>query len=95
MAVTPLPDLYMYTRDGCHLCDDARAIVQSVLEERAARGQRTAAVRARDITTDPDWERQFFDRIPVLELNGRRLELVTSPTKVRQFLADALDASLV
>jgi hypothetical protein len=95
MAVTPLPELFLYTRDGCHLCDEARAIVQGQLEDRAARGQRTAAVRERDIATDPDWERQFFDRIPVLELSGRRLDLVTSPAKVRQFLADALDASLV
>ena len=95
MAVTPLPDLYLYTRDGCHLCEEARAIVQGLLEDRAAREQRTAALRERDILTDPDWERQFFDRIPVLELRGRRLELVTSPSKVRQFLTDALDASLV
>ena len=95
MAVTPLPDLYLYTRHGCHLCDNARAIVQGLLEDRAARGLRTAALRTRDIATDPDWERQFFDRIPVLELSGRRLELVTSQAKVRQFLADALDATLV
>lgn len=95
MAVTPLPELFLYTRSGCHLCDQARAIVQGLLEERAARGHRTAALRERDIATDPAWERRFFDRIPVLELNGRRLELVTSPTKVRQFLTDALDGSLV
>ena len=95
MAVTPLPDLYLYSRAGCHLCDEARAIVQGLLEDRAARGQRTAALRERDIATDLDWERRFFDRIPVLELAGRRLEIVTSPTKVRQFLADALDATLV
>ena len=94
MAVTPLPELVLYTRDGCHLCDEARAIVQGQLEDRAARGQRTAALRERDIATDLDWERRFFDRIPGLELAGRRLELVTSPTKVRRFLADALDATL-
>ena len=95
MAVTPLPELVLYTRDGCHLCDEARAIVQGLLEDRAARGQRTAALRERDIATDLDWERQFFDRIPVLELAGQRLELATSPTNVRRFLTDALDATLV
>lgn len=94
MAVTPLPDLYLYTRDGCHLCDEARAIVQGVLEDRAARGQRTAALRERDIATDPTWERELFDRIPVIELRGHRLELVTSPAKTRRFLADVLDGSL-
>lgn len=95
MTVTPLPDLLLYTREGCHLCDEARAIVQGLLEDRAARGQRTAALRERDIAIDVDWERRFFDRIPVLELAGRRLELVTSAATVRRFLADALDATLV
>ena len=92
---TPLPELVLYTRDDCHLCDEARAIVQGLLEDRAARGRRTAAIRERDIATDPELERRFFATIPVLELDGRRLELATSPAKVRRFLDDALDASLV
>jgi hypothetical protein len=92
---TPLPELFLYTRDGCHLCGDARALVQGLLEDRAARGQRVAALRERDIAANPDWERRFFDRIPVVELAGRRLELVTSAARLRTFLADALDGSLV
>ena len=92
---TPLPDLFLYTRDGCHLCDEARAIVQGLLEERAARGRRTASLRERDIATDAGWERQFFTTIPVVELAGRRLELATSPARLRRFLDDALDGSLV
>jgi hypothetical protein len=91
----PLPELVLYTRDGCHLCDDARALVQGLLEDRAARGLPVAALHERDITTNPEWERQFFATIPVVELNGRRLELAVSATKIRAFLADALDASLV
>ncbi len=92
---TPLPDLVLYTRPGCHLCDETRAIVQGLLEDRAARGRRTAAIRERDITTDEAWERQFFATIPVVELVGRRLELATSPAKLRRFLDDVLDGSLV
>ncbi|MBA2382778.1 MAG: glutaredoxin family protein [Chloroflexi bacterium] len=90
----PLPQLVLYTREGCHLCDEARALVQGLLEDRAARGQRTAAMCERDITTDPEWERQFFDRIPVIELGGRRLELVTSAARLRRFLDEALEGSL-
>ena len=90
-----LPQLVLYTREGCHLCDDARALVQSLLEDRAARALPGAALVERDITTDPEWERQFFDRIPVLELRGRRLDLAVSPAKLRAFLADALDRTLV
>ncbi|HEX2754725.1 MAG TPA: glutaredoxin family protein [Candidatus Limnocylindrales bacterium] len=92
---TPLPELVLYTRDGCHLCEEARAIVQGLLEDRAARGQRTAAIHERDITTDPEWERQFFATIPVVEIAGRRLELATSAAKLRRFLDDVLDGSLV
>ncbi len=95
MGVTPLPDLFLYTRDGCELCSAARAIVQGLLEDRAARGQSAAALRERDIMADPEWHRRFFDRIPVLELSGRRLDLAISPARIRTFLADALDASLV
>ena len=92
---TPLPELILYTRAGCHLCAETRAIVQGLLEDRAARGQRTAAIRERDISADPGLERQLFATIPALELGGRRLELATSPSTVRHFLDDVLDGSLV
>jgi hypothetical protein len=91
---TPLPDLVLYTSPGCHLCDETRAYVQALLEDRAARGRRTAAIRERDISSDPDLERELFAAIPVVELGGRRLELATSPAKLRRFLDDALDGSL-
>jgi hypothetical protein len=91
MTVPPLPDVVLYTRAGCDLCEDARAIVQGLLEDRAARGQRTAALRERDIDSDPELERTLFDRIPVVELSGRRLELAISASKLRRFLTEGLD----
>jgi hypothetical protein len=91
---TPLPDLVLYTRPGCHLCDETRALVQGLLEDRAARGRRTAAIRERDITTNPEWERDYFDRIPVVELGGRRLDLVISAGALRRFLDEGLDGSV-
>jgi hypothetical protein len=91
---TPLPDLVLYTRAGCNLCDETRALVQGLLEDRAARGRRVAAIRERDIATNPEWERAFFDRIPVVEIGGRSLELAISAAKLRRFLDDALDGSL-
>jgi hypothetical protein len=91
---TPLPDLVLYTRPGCHLCDETRALVQGLLEDRAARGRRTAAIRERDITTNPEWERDYFDRIPVVELGGRRLDLAISAGALRRFLDEGLDGSV-
>ena len=94
-VTAPLPELVLYTRDGCHLCDDARALVQGLLEDRAARALPTARLVERDISTNAEWERQFFDTIPVVELRGRRLPLAVSAAKLRALLADALDGSLV
>jgi len=95
MSATPLPDVILYTRDGCHLCDETRALVQSLLEDRAARGRPAGLLRERDIAANEEWERQFFATIPVVEVRGRRLELATSAGKLRRFLDEALDAALV
>jgi hypothetical protein len=94
MTPSHVPELLLYTRDGCHLCDDTRALVQALLEERAARGRRVAALHERDIAADPALERRFGTTIPVLELSGRVLELATSPARIRRFLDDVLEGSL-
>jgi hypothetical protein len=94
MTASPLPDLILYTRAGCGLCDETRLMLQGLLEDRAARGARLAQFRERDIATDPEIERDLFDRIPVVELRGRRLELATSASRLRRFLDDGLDGVL-
>ncbi len=94
MTASPLPDLILYTRTGCGLCDETRMMLQGLLEDRAARGARLAHLRERDIAADPEIERDLFDRIPVVELRGRRLELATSASRLRRFLDDGLDGAL-
>jgi hypothetical protein len=91
MSAPPLPDLVLYSRRGCELCGEARLIVQGLLEDRAADGRPLARFREVDIDEDATLHDTYFDRIPVVELLGHRLELVTSAAKVRRFLADALD----
>jgi hypothetical protein len=85
-AATPLPDLVLYTRDGCHLCDASRDVARALLAERGGAAPRLVE---RDITTNEEWHRQFLTTIPVLELGDRRLELATSPGKIRRFLDGA------
>ena len=92
MSATPLPDLILYGRSGCHLCDDARALVVALLAERASHGLPAPTFVERDIEADPDWQRAYFLTIPVLELGDRRLELATSLAKIRRLLNDVLDA---
>ena len=92
MHDTPLPDLVLYGRPGCGLCDEARAILVALQEQRARAGLAVPTLVERDIETDPAWERAFFATIPVVELGDRRLELATSAAKLRRLLTDVLDA---
>jgi hypothetical protein len=92
MSLPPLPDLILYGRADCGLCDETRAIVSALLDARRQAGLVTPALVERDIETDPAWERAFFASIPVMELGDRRLELATSAAKVRRLLTDVLDA---
>jgi hypothetical protein len=91
MSGTPLPDLILYGRADCGLCDEARQLVQALLDERRARGVQTPGLREVDIESDPALERALFASIPVVELRGRRLETVTSLAKLRRLLTDVLD----
>jgi hypothetical protein len=92
MSLTPLPDLILYSRAGCALCDEARTLVNALLDARQLAGLATPTLVERDIETDPGWERAYLASIPVIELGGRRLELATSAAKVRRLLTDVLDA---
>ena len=50
----PLPDVVLYARAGCHLCDDAREILRALLAERAAQGRPEPRLLERDIDDDPE-----------------------------------------
>jgi glutaredoxin len=93
MSALPVPEISLYTRPGCGLCEEARETLQGILEDRAARGEAIATINELDITADPDLEARFFDIIPVVEMGRRRLDLAISPAKLRRFVADALDAA--
>ncbi len=93
MSGSPLPDLILYGRPGCHLCDEARELLRALLDQRAAAGLPTPTLQERDIDSDPALERALFASIPVVELGDRRLELVTSAAKLRRLLAEVLDGA--
>ena len=56
----------LYTRPGCHLCDDARAVVARVCEEL---GESFSEV---DITSDEDLQDRYAEEIPVTLVDGRQ-----------------------
>jgi Glutaredoxin-like domain (DUF836) len=87
----PLPDLVLYGRPGCHLCDDARLTLDALLAERATRGLPAPAIREVSIEGDEALHRRYALTIPVVALGGHELELATSPAKLRRLLTEVLD----
>ncbi len=57
----------LYSRPGCHLCDEAREALQRVA--RAAPFE----LREIDITADDALHARYLERIPVVALNGEEL----------------------
>lgn len=55
----------LLTRPGCHLCDDARAVLSRVLEPRGE------AFEERSILDDPALEAEYAEEIPVVLVDGR------------------------
>ena len=86
-----MDELYLYARAGCHLCVETRTALVQLLAEREAAGLPSPTLVERDIDTNEDWQRAFMTTIPVVELADRRLELATSPARIRRLLADILD----
>ena len=65
----PPPRPTLYVRAGCHLCEDAAALLDEVLG--------TAGWDGVDITTDDDLLVRYAHRIPVLVVDGEeRAELI-------------------
>ncbi len=93
MDGTPLPDLVLYGRDGCHLCEETSALLRALLERRATLGAPVPRLVERSIQDDPAWERAFLVTIPVVEIGDRRLELAIGAAKLRRFLAETLDGA--
>jgi hypothetical protein len=90
--MSPTPELVLYTRPGCHLCDEARDLLTALLAERETAGLPTPEIHELNIEADEELHRRYFSLIPVVEVGDRRLELVTSAARLRRLLAEALDA---
>jgi glutaredoxin len=55
--------LVMYSRPGCHLCDEARAVLLRV-------GEPFDEI---DIDSDDELFKRYLERIPVIALDGEEL----------------------
>jgi glutaredoxin len=57
-------------RAGCHLCDDARAVLEGL---RSELGPAAFVLRTVDIEADDATFKAYLERIPVIALDGQEL----------------------
>ncbi len=80
-AASDEPRVLLYSRPGCHLCDDARTVVEAVCAER---GEGWAEV---DITGSDDLMRRYGEQIPVTFVDGRQHDFFwVDPDRLRAAL---------
>lgn len=74
--------LTLYGKPGCHLCEEAHAVVT------ALRDRHGFALEEVDITRDPSLEARYRERIPVVAIDGKEaLELVIEATELERAIA--------
>jgi glutaredoxin len=71
----------VYSSPECHLCAEAMSALRGLQAELGLE------IRERDITTDERLHRAYFERIPVVELDGEELfEYVVDEQALRERL---------
>jgi glutaredoxin len=76
-----MPSVTFYGKPGCHLCDEAREVVERV------RATHRFDLTEVDVSLDPLLHRRYGERIPVLELDGEEVaEFFVSEASLRERL---------
>ncbi|MFC5382535.1 glutaredoxin family protein [Aquipuribacter nitratireducens] len=79
-----VPEVRLVGRRGCHLCDEARPVVARECARVGARLQEAS------VDDDPRLHAAYWDRIPVVEVDGRVVEqLRVDAERLRRVLAAA------
>ena len=75
----------LYTRPGCHLCEEAKALIEPLLGEFGAR------LREVNIDDDAELKRRYGAEIPVVFIGARKAaKHRVDPVKFRRQLKDAV-----
>ena len=71
----------LYRRPGCHLCDDARVVLDRV------RADLPFELVERDISLDDALHRRYLERIPVVAVDGEEaFDLFVDEAELRRML---------
>jgi glutaredoxin len=72
----------LLAKPGCHLCDDARAVIEAVCADLGVAHEEV------DITTDDSLMREYGEEIPVTFVDGRQHDFWrVDPARLRAALA--------
>jgi glutaredoxin len=66
VGMTTARTVTLIGKPGCHLCDDARAVVGKVA------GEMGVVVEERDITQDEELHRRYWEQVPVVLVDGEQ-----------------------
>ena len=82
----PAVSVTLVSKPGCHLCDAAREVVNSVVGEL----EFEASVTEVSILDDPELLDRYVEEIPVVLINGRVHNIWrVDPTRLRNALVEA------
>ncbi len=66
MSARPDPRVLLYSKPGCHLCEEAAAVISRVCEDVGV------CWREVNILDDPQLSRMYAEEIPVTFVDGRQ-----------------------
>lgn len=76
-----LPRVILYTRKDCHLCDDAKAIIETVKQEIPF------SLDVLDVDTKSEWQTTYGLEVPVVFVNEKKFSKYhVEPERLRQWL---------
>ncbi|MEO7060335.1 MAG: glutaredoxin family protein [Lapillicoccus sp.] len=82
MTVHPAPRITLVSRPGCHLCDDARAVIESVATDVGVGWVELS------IDDDPALRERYAEQIPVTLVDGVQHDFYrVSPDRLRAALS--------
>ena len=78
------PRILVLTRPGCHLCEEAVAVVESIVAETGD------SYEERNVDRDPELLRRYSEQVPVIFVDGRQHDFWrVDPARLRAALRQA------
>ena len=78
------PRVLVLTRPGCHLCEEAIAVVESIVAETGD------SYEERNVDRDPELLRSYNEQVPVIFVDGRQHDFWrVDPDRLRAALRKA------